>query len=353
MALRLTEEEVHAACAEIAAQGERPTALILLDKLGRGSLTTITKYLNSWNASDEAKVFGVESLPAIVELPPELTKDGEGLIKKIWAVAKGIADEELDIQREALKQAEITTQAKVEEAFRFSEAQALKNERLEDTLAALKAQLEEEHQGYVQAVTQLNEAEKANVGLSKDNDRLQHEISELKGQVATLEASNKAAAQDKQELQQKHDAEIKQKDAEIRSLDMQVNKLQSSLDSTVKANEQLKADIKEKTSELSKRVIEFEKLNVHYESAASELKTVKADLKDKTAELSDRFIELEKLIARYDAAIIELNQAKTDLKATNKIATVAEKLVANLEGQLEVYKSLDKSENDEKSSSGK
>lgn len=112
MALRLTEEEVHTACAEIAAQGERPTALILLDKLGRGSLTTITKYLNSWNASDEAKVLGVESLPAIVELPPGLTKDGESLIKKIWAVAKGIADEELDSQREALKQAEITTQAK-------------------------------------------------------------------------------------------------------------------------------------------------------------------------------------------------------------------------------------------------
>ena len=99
---------------------------------------------------------------------------------------------------------------------------------------------------------------------------------------------------------------------------MQVNNLQSSLDSTVKANEQLKADIKEKTSELSKRVIEFEKLNVRYESAASELKTV-----------------------------------KSDLKAVNKVASDAEKLVANLEGQLEVYKSLDKSENDEKSSSGK
>jgi len=311
MALRLTEEEVHAACAEIAAQGERPTALILLDRLGRGSLTTITKYLNSWNASDEAKGFGVESLPAIVELPPELTKDGEGLIKKIWAVAKGIADEELDIQREALKQAEITTQAKVEEAFRFSEAQALKNERLEDTLAALKAQLDEKHQDHVQAVTQLNEAEKANVGLSKDNDRFQHEIITLKSQVAALEASNQAAAQDKQELQQKHDAALKQKDAEIRSLDMQVNNLKSSLDSTVNANDQLKAELNEKTSELSKRVIDFEKLNVRYESAVSELKTVKADL-----------------------------------KAVNKAASDAGKLVANLEGQLKVYKSLDKSKKD-------
>ncbi len=318
MALRLTEEEVHAACAEIAAQGERPTALILLDKLGRGSLTTITKYLNSWNASDEAKVLGVESLPAIVELPHELTRDGESLIKKIWAIAKSIADEELDIQREALKQAEITTQTKVEEAFMFSEAQALKNERLEDTLAALKSQLDEKNQDYVQAVAKLNEAEKVNVGLSKDNDQLRHEISELKGQVATLEASNKVAAQDKQELQQKHEAALKQKDAEIRSLDMQAQKLQSSLDSTDKANEQLKAEIKDKTFGLSKQVIEFEKLNVRYESAASELKTV-----------------------------------KSDLKAVNKAASDAEKLIANLEGQLEVYKSLDKSENDEKSSSGK
>ncbi len=133
-----------------------------------------------------------------------------------------------------------------------------------------------------------------------------------------MEASNKAAAQDKQELQQRHDAALKQKYAEIRSLDMQVNNVQLSLESTFKANEQLKADIKEKTSELSNQVIEFEKLNVRYESAVSELKTV-----------------------------------KSDLKAANKAASDAGKLVANLEGQLEVYKSLDKSESDENSSSGK
>ena len=36
MALRLTEEEVHAACAEIAAQGERPTAPDLARQVGPG-----------------------------------------------------------------------------------------------------------------------------------------------------------------------------------------------------------------------------------------------------------------------------------------------------------------------------
>jgi chromosome segregation ATPase len=304
MAQRLTEEEVHAACTEIAQQGERPTSLILLDRLGRGSLTTITKYLNSWNDSDQAKILGVESLPAIIELPPELTKDGENLIKKIWAIAKGIADEELDIQREALKQVEINNQAKVEEAFKFSEAQSLKNERLEDTLAVLKAQLDEKHSDYVQAVNQLNAAEKVNVGLSKDNEQLQHEMSDLKGIVLKLEESNKAATQDKQALQQQHDTALKQKDTENRSLEMQIHKLQSELNSMINANDQYKVDIKETTAELSNRIIEFEKLTVRFDSATSELKTVKADF-----------------------------------KTANKIASDAEKLVSNLEGQLKAYKS--------------
>jgi DNA repair exonuclease SbcCD ATPase subunit len=306
---RLTEEEVHAACAEFAAQGERPSALTLLDKLGRGSLTTITKYLNTWNATEGAQAIKADTLPTVVKLPEELSRNGEDLLKRMWNIAKGIADAELDIQREALKQAEQANQAKVEEAFKFSEAQAMKIDRLEDTLAELQTELEEEQTALAQAVAKLNDAEKINVGLSKDNDRLQHEISELKKQVATLEQSNKAAVLERQELQQKHDAALKQKGAEIRSLDLQVNKLQSSLDATVKANEQMRMDIKEKTSALTEQVIALEKLNVHYETAISELKTVKADL-----------------------------------KTAHKIASDAEKLVANLEGRLEVYKSLDKSE---------
>lgn len=313
---RLTEGEVHAACAEIAAQGERPTSLTLLERLGRGSLTTITKYLSSWNASDEAQVIKVENLPAVVKLPPELSKEGDDLLKKMWHVAKNLTDAELDVQREALKQAEIANQTKVEEAYKFSEVQSMKIDRLEDTLAELKAKLTEEQNNNTQTVARLNEAEKVNVGLSKDNDRLQYEITELKKQVSVLEESNKTAHQEKQDLQQKHDAMLKQKDAEIRSLDMQVHKLQSSLDSTVKTNDQLKADIKVKTADLSNQVIEFEKLNVRYESAVSELKTV-----------------------------------KSDLKSVNKAASDAGKLVSNLEGKLEVYKSLDKSEKVKKSSS--
>jgi chromosome segregation ATPase len=303
---RLTEEEVHAACAEIAAQGERPTAIKLLENLGRGSLTTITKYLNSWNATDEAQAIKAEELPALVKLPETLSKEGEDLLKKMWNTAKGLADEELDIQREALKQAELTNQKKVEEAFAFSEAQAMKIERLEDVISDLKTQLAEEQSDHAGTIARLNEAEKSNVGLAKDNEQLQHEISSLKDRIAMLEELNKTVARENQEQQQKHNHALKQKDTEIRSLDMQVHKLQTSLDSTVKTNDQLKADLKSKASELSERVVELEKLGV-----------------------------------RYEAAIADLNATKEELKAAGKAVSDAEKRVANLEGQLAVYKSLE------------
>lgn len=306
---RLTEAEVHTACISIAAQGERPTALTLLEKLGRGSLTTITKYLNSWNASDEAKSLGAETLPAIVKLPPELSKDGEDLIKKIWSIAKGIADEELDIQRDALKQAELANNLKVEEAFKFSEAQAMKIERLEDVLSDIKDELDKEQDNHAQTTIQLNQAEKNNIGLSKDNDQLEHEVSELKNQIVVLEDASKVAALEKQDLLKEHAEALKQKDAEIRTFDIRAHELQTSLDSVVKSNEQLTNDLKSSASELSTRIIELEKLNVRYETTLSDLNTIKADF-----------------------------------KAANKITTDAEKLVANLKGQLEVYKSLEKPE---------
>lgn len=303
---KLTEDEVHAACVDIVAQGERPTALTLLEKLGRGSLTTITKYLNTWQATDEAQALKSEALPAVVKVPAELSREGEDLLKKMWNTAKGIADEELEIQREALRQAEQANQAKVEEAFKFSEVQNMKIERLEDDFNTIRKQFDAEYKAHKETRGQLAEAEKINVGILKDNDRLQHEIAELKKQLVALEEANKAAAQEKQALQKQHEEALKKKDAEIKTLDMQVHKLQMSLDAAVSSNEQLKTDIKAKASDLSKRTVEIETLNVRYESATAELKT-----------------------------------AKAELKAAQKAVSDAEKMVAKLEGQLEVYVSLE------------
>lgn len=304
---RLTEEEVHAACADIAAKGERPTALKLLDYLGRGSLTTISKYLNSWTKTEEAQAIDAQALPAVVQLPEELSKDGNDLLKKIWNIAKGIAVSELDVQKEALKQAEKDSLARVEEAFAFSEAQSLKIERLEASLEEMKGKLAAEENQHHQTATKLNDVEKTNVALSKDNEQLRHEIDALKATITDSEEQRKSAEQERKVLESDHTAELKKKETEIKSLDMQVHKLQTSLDSISSAHDQLKADIKGKVSELSSSKV-----------------------------------ELEKLVVRYESASNDLSLLKKELKTANKTASDAEKLVAKLEGQLEIYKTIEK-----------
>ena len=306
MAQRLTEEEVHIACTEITAQGERPTSLNLLEKLGRGSLTTITKYLTSWNATDDALAIDAESLPAVVQLPSELSKEGEDLLKKMWAFAKNITDKELEIQREALKQAEIANQQKVEEAFKFSEAQALKLERLEEDLTTLNKQFDDELNNHKTTTNLLNDVEKTNVGLTKDNEQLQNEIQVLKNQLLSLEEANEATNKNKQLLQKTFEKEIKAKGGVIRSLEIKNGQIDEKLSSSTTINNKLTSDLNDKTKELSNSIIQIEKINVHLETSTGELKTMKGELKE-----------------------------------TNKRALNSEKLAANLEGKLEVYKTLD------------
>jgi chromosome segregation ATPase len=256
---RLTEKDVHAACIDIAAQGERPTALNLLEHLGRGSLTTISKYLNSWNDKNQAQGIKAEkTLPAVVNLPQELAKNGEDLIKKVWHTAKAIADAELEIQREALKQAEAINQAQIDEAFKFSEDQESINEQLEDALVTLKVEHASLHQDLTQTKDKLIDAEKLNVGLSKDYEQLALSIADLKQKIAAL-VEEKQASQEA----------LKQKDAELAGKD-----------------------------------VELAKLSVRYEAAAIELTAVKADLEEAskaTAEARNLASHLEGQLKVYQS----------------------------------------------------
>jgi len=291
----LTKEEVHTACSEISAQGERPTSLTLLDKIGRGSLTTITKYLNTWNTSDEAKALKIDLLPVIAQLPEELSKSGEDLVKKVWNVAKGIADKELDVQREALKQAESINQLKVEEAFKFSEAQAMKIEQMEDDFISIKNQLDEKHKEYQQTADNLNDSEKTNVGLSKDNEQLQHEIDNLQQQLNTIAQQNKTLIEEKNTAQKECSDLIKQKDQDIKNLEIEQVKYNEKLTSSVTTNNKLIADLKDKTTELTSLTSELEKLTLNHENTLTELKTTKTEAKVLDQSALDAIKQVENL----------------------------------------------------------
>jgi len=325
MGKKLTEVVVHNACNEIMGQGEKPTALTLLDKLGRGSLTTITKYLMTWTKENEEQAAEAETRPAVIELPDNLVKNGEELLKTMWNTARDLAGVEVEIQREALKQAELVNQKKVEDAYEFSEAQSKAIDRLEEELELARADIANEKDAHSKADKALNEAEKINVGLIKDLDQANEKNSGLNKLVADLEAKNKAVEQDLVTLKEQQAKEIVGKDKEINSLDMQVHKLQSSLDSAVKTNDGLRADIKEMAVELKNSQAEAVKLSALYEGAGKQIKAIESDIK---AVKSDA-----------EAEIVEV---KKELKTAQNDAVISGKEVAKLQGKLEVYALKDK-----------
>jgi hypothetical protein len=349
MAKKLTEEEVHQACADIAAQGERPTSLNLLDKIGRGSLTTITKYLNSWNISDDAQAIDAESLPAIVQLPAELSKEGEDLLKKMWAVAKNITDNELDVQREALKQAEIFNQQKVEETFKFSEAQAMKIERLEEAFLCQKEELKIETGSKQQLSNELIDVEKVNVGLIKDNEQIQKEVQQLKNKILNLEESSKKAKEEKHSLLKNYDKERNGKESIIKTLEIDLSKLNEKLSSVMEIKNTLSVELKIRINEDNLKESKIKSLEIELSRVNEKVKLV-TETKDnlinkvanKSKELSKSVLEREKLNTHYETAYKNLELNKDKLKLAYQASKAAEKLVAKLEGKLEVYKSLGK-----------
>lgn len=135
--LRLTEAEVHAKCDEMLEMGEKPTSIQLLSRFGRGGMGTITKYMKTWEAKDEIKSAGIETLPAVVPLPDRLSKDGDDLLKKLWNVAKSLSDEEIESERERMRQADVARDAEIKEAIDYSDVQSDMIDNLNNELESI------------------------------------------------------------------------------------------------------------------------------------------------------------------------------------------------------------------------
>ena len=144
-----------------------------------------------------------------------------------------------------------------------------------------------------------SDTEKANVGLSKDNERLQQEINTLKAQITSLDATNKTTLKENKSLEKEYAGLIKTKDKEIRSLDIQVNKNQTALDSSIKTNNELILSIKSKSSKLETCHINIEKSGLRLETIEAGLKTTKSELKA----VHKKFTESERLIARLEGQL--------------------------------------------------
>ncbi|MBU5562225.1 DNA-binding protein, partial [Escherichia sp. S69_ASV_4] len=133
MARKLVEfDDVAAAAQKLKDAGKRPTVIAIRDIIGKGSFTTISTYLKQWSEEHSLD----EELVEVV-LPESVMSDAELFLQKIYTVAKASADEQLERERELLRQKEIEYQEDMQQAVDMANDATERAELLEEQLEAL------------------------------------------------------------------------------------------------------------------------------------------------------------------------------------------------------------------------
>ncbi|MDC9729521.1 MAG: DNA-binding protein [Methyloprofundus sp.] len=251
---RLTEQEVHAAAQDLIDANESISSIALLKSLGRGSLTTITKYMGTFNQGEDLPI--PTKLADFTELPESLSRSTKLLAIKIWAESQEIANNELENQRAVLNQSVKISAERLKEAEIFSDEQAkrideiernyrheidlLKNELKQANLELLD-QSENFNKIAIDFEVSKNECQLLKEQLSATNSRLEDAAKQSDAAVSEVKNNHQALVNEiKEELQEsKNTAQLvkddfsalqKRLESDNNRLDLQVSKQQISLD---------------------------------------------------------------------------------------------------------------------------
>lgn len=276
--MALTTEQIHATAQELTEKGINPTLANVRSALGGGSFTTIGEALKTWKEAQKDN----EKLKQ-VDIAPQIKDKADLLMGELWQNALDLADERLQLEREALAVAQAQADNKVAEM-----AEALS--QVEAEQEQLNAQLDE---------------------LTQSNDTYKHLTNEWSQKYAQLESKH-------QILETTHTEQTKQfhgTQAELDNLKQQYSQAQKDNAvltgelATSKATEtHQNAEIERLKSELVKTTNEAEK---RLETAQNEQNKLKNELTKAT----------ETATAQNKAQsdeISQLRQANAGLDATNK-----------------------------------
>lgn len=248
---RLSETEVHQAAQNLIDSGEPISSLALLKALGRGSLTTITKYMSTFRNGE--KVPAEPGISLFTEIPETLSRSTKLLAIKIWTESQEIANKELENQRELLQQAAKISSDRVKEAELFSDEQAKRLEEMQriyeqeiedlrNTLAISNSELKDN-------ISQLNKTTVELEIVKNENNVLKAIVSETKNNINELKSSRDIEITDLRSNNTSKVENMEKLSIENNRLDLQIAKQQISLDLACKRLDEEKqlrsVDVKE------------------------------------------------------------------------------------------------------------
>ncbi|EPU6460279.1 DNA-binding protein [Salmonella enterica subsp. enterica serovar Newport] len=194
MARKLVEfNDVAAAAQKLKDAGKRPTVIAIRDLLGKGSFTTISTYLKQWSEEHS-----LDEEPVEVVLPESVMSDAELFLRKIYTVAKTSADEQLEREREQLRQRELEYQEDMQQAVDMANDATERAELLEEQLESLTNKKTELDAALRKAENSLSLKSAELEHSQADVDKLEKRLVELEGKLEA-KAADLARAQDRLE----------------------------------------------------------------------------------------------------------------------------------------------------------
>lgn len=207
MAARLIKkEDVAKACGELVAAGEQPTTVKIHKMLGKGSFSTIQKFILAWKESDSAKDAQADQLPAVIQLPAEFKEASELLLKKIFKLAEKEQESKVTQIKLDCDQVIDTAKKEVEESVNYAEGIGEENDDLKDKLVEATNNITSLDEEVGNLKGRLSDSERNTATLEVDAKEANAEITRLLDLLAKSETN---VALLKQETEQSKSALIK------------------------------------------------------------------------------------------------------------------------------------------------
>lgn len=306
----VTYQDVAEAAEAIAAQGEVPTAIRLREYLGRGSNTTLQKYLNKWK----------QNKPTVNAEPPDPVNQA---VKHVWEKLNSASQEELLKVKEDANHKLTTANERIKtlEEERAHFAQSWSNAK--QTIAELNQLLQDTQQALslkeqALELSQTKEAllEKSNNDLKESYAKSIHElVLHHQNAIAILqEQINKERAAKHSDFSALIAAQENQRHQWIVERDRLLITIEKSTQQ-IKALENIAQNLNEKMATLAETVAASE---VKFTCLIKENNVLKIEKEAIFFQFKEKITELEALAVRY--LLLEKNQVAESIRTESLIS---------------------------------
>lgn len=316
-AKNVTKEDVIVICDQLQAEGVTPTSTRIRKQLGRGSLSTVVRYLKEWQAGSSPDA------SEALQIPAGLMSIVESFGRQAWVHAVGSAEEALTAERDKLVQQRVLWEREIDSAAALTDKAERQNAHLEREVELLRKELETRQKINTDLRIENNRVMSKNESLIESTETLTAQVDELQGtlsdkttDLSVLQEKNDHLTQDVDTFKTK----IRRLESDLNKETRQVESARKELEKAIAENqsivEQL-ANASEESISLATKLADTDRQRQLLEAECGHAETQISQLNERLEELR---LDNKETLSRFEQAIEEKSvQAGRVLALTDQI----------------------------------